>query len=418
MKKTMFITSVIMVVVMAIALTTSSLAWFNAAGTSTVSTNALKLKARSVASAGLQISSASRDGAWSDAIMLDSTLATNLEPMMPLIGIGLIDPAEVEDEDIGTYLGSLNTVLDEGCSTSSFIEWVEDYNTAHTAEYSASTAADAKNSIATILAAKKKANLIEALANPDTTGTDLGFITQKIASTGKYAQLNGNTGGAVDPGRTGFFTDDLWITNTASGTASTDANSFAGKNVYVIPSITFYSSYTDAETNTPYNANTNTNDPDLFVAILADTKDTADTLYQHGSGENIIWNTVQEGANEDSEGYITDEAYLDTWEIVNIFHSKGGSTGANAAVKMGKTYNSFLSDAKISDSYYGDVAASALRATASGRNSTLLAKAAAGAAYGEAKHFRVVAWYAGDTLNNNNSGFELYFELNFEATLN
>lgn len=57
MKKTMFISSVIMVVVMAIALTTSSLAWFNVAeGASSVSTNTVTLQAQSNASEGLLIS--------------------------------------------------------------------------------------------------------------------------------------------------------------------------------------------------------------------------------------------------------------------------------------------------------------------------------------------------------------------------
>lgn len=56
MKKTMFITSVIMVVVMAIALTTSSLAWFTAAGASQVTTNTLTMEAVANTSAGLLLS--------------------------------------------------------------------------------------------------------------------------------------------------------------------------------------------------------------------------------------------------------------------------------------------------------------------------------------------------------------------------
>lgn len=57
MKKTMFITSVIMVVVMAIALTTSSLAWFNVAeGASSVSTNTVTLQAQTNSTEGLLIS--------------------------------------------------------------------------------------------------------------------------------------------------------------------------------------------------------------------------------------------------------------------------------------------------------------------------------------------------------------------------
>ena len=56
MKKTMFITSVIMVVVLAIALTTSSLAWFNATGQSSVATSNISIQATSAPdAAGLQI---------------------------------------------------------------------------------------------------------------------------------------------------------------------------------------------------------------------------------------------------------------------------------------------------------------------------------------------------------------------------
>ena len=59
MKKTMFITSVIMVVVMAIALTTSSLAWFSAAGATSVTTSSLTLKAATNSSTGLLLGNSS-----------------------------------------------------------------------------------------------------------------------------------------------------------------------------------------------------------------------------------------------------------------------------------------------------------------------------------------------------------------------
>jgi len=83
MKKTMFITSVIMVVVMAIALTTSSLAWFTAAGSSVVTTNQMTVKATADAASGIQISSVSGDEAFGNTINLD-----NAEAMKPLVPIG------------------------------------------------------------------------------------------------------------------------------------------------------------------------------------------------------------------------------------------------------------------------------------------------------------------------------------------
>ena len=80
----MFITSVIMVVVMAIALTTSSLAWFTAAGSSTVTTSALTLSAKATAAEGLLISSSSSAGAWYGNINLaDGNAQANMVPAVP-----------------------------------------------------------------------------------------------------------------------------------------------------------------------------------------------------------------------------------------------------------------------------------------------------------------------------------------------
>jgi hypothetical protein len=86
MKKTMFITSVIMVVVMAIALTTSSLAWFTTAGSATVTTNALTVTAKTTAAAGLQISSAAVNGPFYLNIDLygsASNVVADMVPAMP-----------------------------------------------------------------------------------------------------------------------------------------------------------------------------------------------------------------------------------------------------------------------------------------------------------------------------------------------
>lgn len=82
MKKTMFITSVIMVVVMAIALTTSSLAWFTATGSATVTTSTLTLTAKANASTGIQITDdLSND--WAGSISL--TDQANLMPILPYV---------------------------------------------------------------------------------------------------------------------------------------------------------------------------------------------------------------------------------------------------------------------------------------------------------------------------------------------
>ena len=89
MKKAMFITSVIMVVVMAIALTTSSLAWFTANGASTVTTTSLTLKAKVNSSAGLLICN---DGT--------SFNSTSVAPATASGSIGLTGEPAVEVVDV------------------------------------------------------------------------------------------------------------------------------------------------------------------------------------------------------------------------------------------------------------------------------------------------------------------------------
>lgn len=103
MKKTMFITSVIMVLVLAVALTTSSLAWFQATnGAKTVSATAISVTAKvaEATNGGLVISTSGTTGTWktSDqnltavsntlsghyptAIISDLTNADNYKPLL------------------------------------------------------------------------------------------------------------------------------------------------------------------------------------------------------------------------------------------------------------------------------------------------------------------------------------------------
>ena len=49
------------------------------------------------------------------------------------------------------------------------------------------------------------------------------------------------------------------------------------------------------------------------------------------------------------------------------------------------------------------------------KTTTKLAKAQEGATLGTAKKFRVIVWYDGATLNNNNSGWDFDFALTFTA---
>lgn len=82
MKKTMFITSVIMVVVMAIALTTSSLAWFTVDGATTVSTSPVSISAKAKTSTGLYISN--NTTSWQqDALTLTGSAYNQYVPVVP-----------------------------------------------------------------------------------------------------------------------------------------------------------------------------------------------------------------------------------------------------------------------------------------------------------------------------------------------
>ena len=77
----MFITSVVMVVVMAIALTTSSLAWFTASGAATVSTDSLTLTAKANVSTGIQITDDMSSVEWASSISFDPMV--DLAPILP-----------------------------------------------------------------------------------------------------------------------------------------------------------------------------------------------------------------------------------------------------------------------------------------------------------------------------------------------
>ena len=80
----MFITSIVMVVVLAVALTTSSLAWFSAAGSNTVTVDTFTLAANTrVSTAGLEISN--DNAVWSNEEITLRTIAgaTGLDPMCP-----------------------------------------------------------------------------------------------------------------------------------------------------------------------------------------------------------------------------------------------------------------------------------------------------------------------------------------------
>lgn len=315
MKKTMFITSVIMVVVMAIALTTSSLAWFTAAGQNEVTTTALTINAQANASTGIQIGR-SASGAWFNTINLADAYTGE-------------DSATTTDDIVGGMM-PLMPLADDGTPTIALTQ--------------------------------------TALANAS-------FVGNKIGTNGQFAyQADGST--SITPYTTGYYVDDsIFVTNMASGSSA--------KAVYIVPTVTFKTSAGAA-----YSASTR--DPDLFVAILADTDDTDASL---------------------------------TWEVVNVFHSN--TNDATGKIDVARTTEAFASGQTVASAYTSTIDIADLRAVTAdvvatgakaGGTSTALAAITNDNAYGVAKNFKVVAWYAGDTLDNNNSAsFGLQVIITFHA---
>lgn len=112
MKKTMFITSVIMVVVMAIALTTSSLAWFTAAGATEVTTSSLTLQAKTNSSEGLLLcndhssfsTTAILPATASGSMTVTTGTVSNMQPVAPY-GDSVLD-ALAKTQFTGSYVSN------------------------------------------------------------------------------------------------------------------------------------------------------------------------------------------------------------------------------------------------------------------------------------------------------------------------
>lgn len=117
MKKTMFITSVIMVVVLAIALTTSSLAWFNAGGATSVDINQFQITAKASTDVkGLEISN--KGTIWrTDKISLDGiSAAATADAFVPLVPVGDLANADA-DARVAALYGALNATVDDKATT-------------------------------------------------------------------------------------------------------------------------------------------------------------------------------------------------------------------------------------------------------------------------------------------------------------
>ncbi len=320
----MFITSVIMVVVMAIALTTSSLAWFTAAGSSTVTTSALTLSAKATSAAGLLISSSSSAGAWYGNIDLATGNAqANMVPAVPY------------------QYAENNTILD-------------------------------------------------ALVGEN-------FISNKVDMNGKWdtaAAAIANTASDVL-----YFEKEFWITTVDTT-----------NDLVVAPTIAWTKNVNNADVAYPgeNNANMNSSDPVIYVAVLAD-KNCEVAADRNPSGVT---------SND------TSRASSANWEILNIFASTGAAT-----VNFGGQASAFTSSSALTDYAsattaltIGGTSGTYVPTTTANKTTDKLDKVTThyntgeALATGEVKRFKVVAWYDGNALINSNSNFALKFTLTFTAT--
>lgn len=359
MKKTMFITSVIMVVVMAIALTTSSLAWFSATGSNTVTTNSLKLTAQSSASTGIAISYDS-GSTWNDSITLSPSVTSGLMPLVPFTKVAAYDgdADPIADENARVYAALRAALI--GGSEAAYVDGTnENYGTA-----------------------------------ADDTSYNAFMIGNKIDTNRNYTN---------DVYRTGFTTDTVWLKNSGTGASAKDikftvsCNFNFKKNVDVGGGVLEERSFEYTSGNR--GAAQYQQDAVLCVAVLARTEEFDTTA-------NIYANAAQTAGTLGTAGAYADP---EKWEIIGYFESKG-----DANISLGIQSADFKPGHAAASSVY-DVAAATLALNKT-NNEILRAERqyTDRTVAADVKTVKIVAWYDGSTLNNNNSTqMDLEFALTF-----
>lgn len=222
----MFITSVIMVVVMAIALTTSSLAWFTAAGNDQVTTSTLTLQAKSNSSTGLLLGNSNSSfsttavipTATNNSLGETSGVVSDLQPV-GLYG-GSILEALVKEQFSGRYVESSSGTAKWASSPAAYTDHFAGY------VYVANTGNAATNVSAAInFGTVTGATLyVAVLANKtqSTTTTD----AQRAAYSGTDCSTNweilainaSNTGTALNPTALGLTSAELAVGDEVAST--------------------------------------------------------------------------------------------------------------------------------------------------------------------------------------------------------
>lgn len=333
MKKTMFITSVVMVIVMAIALTTSSLAWFTAGGQDSVTTTAFKVTATSGTSTGIAISKDRSQ--WASNIVLTST------------GFAYTGTTQAHGNT------GLNPLVPNG-----------------------NAAAPSYN------------ELLAALAGDSVT---VGSTTTFHPAMMIGAKIDSNLKFTDDLYTDGYYVDEFYIRNEASGLS-------AESIVLSVSQINF--TFDKVVHNT-------TTDQDEFV-------DTEYTIGNRGTDRYALDATLCVAVLAKVGEFTDTDSSDDGWEIIGYADSKGNSNvrvGMVDAFDEGDTAASSFVEMPIEvttgDNQYtlNKNSSEEIRPAREDSGVTLPA---------DIKTIKVVAWYDGANLNNNNSSqANLKFNLQF-----
>lgn len=464
MKKTMFITSVVMVIVMAVALTTSSLAWFSASGSPTVTTTALKVTAKAETTSGIAISNNGTE--WDSNIDLNTAGNTNLMPLVPYTKAVAFDKDTAGDN--ARVASALLAALVGGKEAPYVTEaaFEEDY---------AKVGDGDDSTVATYLAiyerfeadAATTGSAVEGLSLTYANLTTYGYLSAVNEGTatetnyGAYMignRIDSNANFADQLYRTGFYTDTFYLQNVATGSGSADIKfdttiSFAfenwtnlGENQWDVADMPY--------TSGNRGVNKYALDPTLCVAVLAQTNfKLSDANYALKVGyeaaikeaEDAKAAALEDDAGADVSGYnatiAANQAYINglypekTWEIVAYAESKGDSANNYVVgnIKLGKQISDFDEGDASGSSYYkmkiSDTEAN--DAIVLNKTNTVALKGAH--TYNgldvpaDVVAVKVIAWYDATTLNNNNSvesvhglgtagEANLKFSLKFDAT--
>lgn len=314
MKKTMFITSVIMVVVMAIALTTSSLAWFTVDGATTVSTSPVSISAKANTSTGLYISNDAT--AWQQGAL--TIASASYDTYLPLVPYGTSSSADAADLLNGLQNDKFITNTVKVVSGGTRV-WANAYSVAGTNFYKdqniyVANAGDADIAVSAAVAftdvhgaklnvavlARHQSNL-SGDGKPDNSDWVLIALTNSNSDTsfpvGKYADVAENDG--AGDGSNDYFQTDAAVLNALELTVSPGSN-LKGKTTFNLARKTSNAAageYMQVKVLAWYSQDLNNQNSGSYYAYDGGVYDTSDVAKSEGTFAKFTVTFSQETAN-------------------------------------------------------------------------------------------------------------------------